>query len=155
MNPDSLSDSASYEKWPVSFSGRDIDTLARKWWQRHPNDPRLRLGKGIVADSVSSLEEILDRSLVELHKPDERATTDLVASLPNAWRSSIQGWATNSPEWAVIWPPSFRKYFAARTWKVAFCASSSTRAYGGRTSCQRHSPIIVSRSPAAFRSVRW
>ncbi len=61
----------------ISFSGQNIDALARKWWQRHPNDPRLRLGKGILADSVSSLEHILDRSLVDLQKPDRRATTDI------------------------------------------------------------------------------
>ena len=61
----------------ISFSGQNIDALARKWWQLHPNDPRLRLGKGILADSVSSLEHILDRSLVELQKPDRRATTDI------------------------------------------------------------------------------
>ena len=36
-------------------SARDIDTLARQWWQRHPNDPRLRLGMAVVADGVESL----------------------------------------------------------------------------------------------------
>ena len=41
-------------------SARDIDTLARQWWQRHPNDPRLRFGKAVVADSVESLQRALD-----------------------------------------------------------------------------------------------
>ena len=41
-------------------SARDIDILARQWWQRHPNDPRLRLGKAVVAENVESLERILD-----------------------------------------------------------------------------------------------
>jgi acyl transferase domain-containing protein/3-hydroxymyristoyl/3-hydroxydecanoyl-(acyl carrier protein) dehydratase len=38
-----------------------IDSLARKWWQRHPNDPRLDRGVAIVADSVESLERRLER----------------------------------------------------------------------------------------------
>lgn len=40
--------------------GVPIDSLARKWWQRHPNDPRLGRGMAIVADSVESLKRRLE-----------------------------------------------------------------------------------------------
>jgi 3-hydroxymyristoyl/3-hydroxydecanoyl-(acyl carrier protein) dehydratase len=33
----------------------DIDRLARQWWQRHPNNPRLKLGTAFVVDGVPSL----------------------------------------------------------------------------------------------------
>ena len=49
-------------------SARDIDALARQWWQRHPNDPRLRLGKAVVADNVDSLERLLDRASQEAQR---------------------------------------------------------------------------------------
>ena len=49
-------------------SARDIDTLARQWWQRHPNDPRLRFGKAVVADSVESLVRTLDLVSSEKHE---------------------------------------------------------------------------------------
>ena len=65
-----------------ALSVRDIDALARQWWQRHPNDPRLRLGKGIVADSVPSLERILDRVVHELHGQEGRAAAARAPLVP-------------------------------------------------------------------------
>ena len=41
-------------------SARNIDALARLWWHRHPNDPKLRLGKAIVADGIESLKQALE-----------------------------------------------------------------------------------------------
>jgi acyl transferase domain-containing protein/3-hydroxymyristoyl/3-hydroxydecanoyl-(acyl carrier protein) dehydratase len=55
-------------------TGGDIDTLARQWWQRHPNDPRLKLGKAIVADSLHQLERSLDIARLENRRQDVAAT---------------------------------------------------------------------------------
>ena len=38
----------------------DIDTLARSWWQTHPNDPHQTLGLAIVAESSADLVRQLD-----------------------------------------------------------------------------------------------
>jgi len=37
-----------------------IDALARQWWRRHPNDPRLRHGLAIVAGGIDSLLQLVD-----------------------------------------------------------------------------------------------
>ncbi len=54
-------------------SGRDIDSLAKQWWQRHPNDPRLRLGKAVVADRVDALQRTLELVSEEKHGQDSRS----------------------------------------------------------------------------------
>ena len=108
-SPDSPSAFRELREMALSFSAQNIDALARQWWQRHPNDPRLRLGKAIVADSVASLEHMLDRGLVELQKPDR--TRDYGHWSPRSqsrWRLFIRAWATNSPGWAVLFRPSGR-----------------------------------------------
>ncbi len=38
---------------------QDIDTLARRWWHRHPGDRRLHLATAIVADGVDTLKDLL------------------------------------------------------------------------------------------------
>ena len=48
-------------------SGLAIDGLARQWWQRHPNDPRLRLGKAVIADNVETLQRTLDLASQQNH----------------------------------------------------------------------------------------
>jgi acyl transferase domain-containing protein/3-hydroxymyristoyl/3-hydroxydecanoyl-(acyl carrier protein) dehydratase len=55
-------------------SGRDIDSLAREWWQRYPNDPRLRLGKAIVGESVEALQRTLELASQENHARDSHDT---------------------------------------------------------------------------------
>ncbi|MGP0066156.1 MAG: acyltransferase domain-containing protein [Isosphaeraceae bacterium] len=39
-----------------------IDSLTRRWWNRHPNDPRLRSGIAIVAGDIESLRRLLERA---------------------------------------------------------------------------------------------
>jgi acyl transferase domain-containing protein/3-hydroxymyristoyl/3-hydroxydecanoyl-(acyl carrier protein) dehydratase len=36
-----------------------VDALAQAWWQRHPNNARLRLGLAIVADRAGMVEDLL------------------------------------------------------------------------------------------------
>ena len=55
-------------------SAQGIDGLAKEWWQRHPNDSRLRLGKAVMADSVETLRRTLDLASQENHAHDSRAT---------------------------------------------------------------------------------
>ena len=43
-------------------SGESIDALARRWWCRHPGDPRLPRALAIVADGPESLRNLLDRA---------------------------------------------------------------------------------------------
>jgi acyl transferase domain-containing protein/3-hydroxymyristoyl/3-hydroxydecanoyl-(acyl carrier protein) dehydratase len=51
----------------ASSNRTTIDALAQQWWQRHPNDPQLRLGTAFVADGVESLTPLLDRASRETH----------------------------------------------------------------------------------------
>ncbi len=39
----------------------EIDSLARAWWQAHPNDPRMTIGVAIVAASTADLVQQLDQ----------------------------------------------------------------------------------------------
>ena len=55
----------------------DISTLARRWWQRYPNDPRLRLGTALVADRVESLQRALDLAIQEQRAQDSHAAVAL------------------------------------------------------------------------------
>jgi 3-hydroxymyristoyl/3-hydroxydecanoyl-(acyl carrier protein) dehydratase/malonyl CoA-acyl carrier protein transacylase len=57
-------------------AGEPIESLARRWWQRHPNDPRLRRGIAIVADGIASLQRCLARA--QQHpgsREDDRVTS--------------------------------------------------------------------------------
>src|SRR5262249_47789635 len=55
-------------------SAESIDTLARRWWRRHPNDPRLRFGLALVAESIDSLRHLLDLA----GQPARRSADDRV-----------------------------------------------------------------------------
>ena len=48
-----------------------IDSLARRWWRRHGNQPRLRRGVAIVACGVESLRRLLDRAGRRANHPEE------------------------------------------------------------------------------------
>jgi acyl transferase domain-containing protein/3-hydroxymyristoyl/3-hydroxydecanoyl-(acyl carrier protein) dehydratase len=54
---------------------RQIDRLARDWWQGHPNNPQLRYGLAIIADGVTSLECMLGLAERRIREelPDESA----------------------------------------------------------------------------------
>ena len=57
-------------------SAADVDALARQWWQRHPNDPRLRLGLAVVAGGIESLTQLLDLARREVEGQKARVTFD-------------------------------------------------------------------------------
>ena len=77
MNPDSLSDSASYERWPSASQVR-ISTL---WHGSGGSFIPMILGSAWAKGSSLTVSrrssDILDRGLVDLQKPDRRATTDI------------------------------------------------------------------------------
>jgi acyl transferase domain-containing protein/3-hydroxymyristoyl/3-hydroxydecanoyl-(acyl carrier protein) dehydratase len=53
-----------------------IDSLARRWWRRHPNDPSLRRGLAIVAGDVESLGSRLELARERIVRPvDDRIPT--------------------------------------------------------------------------------
>ncbi len=51
-------------------SAADIHSFAKLWWQRYPNDPGLRIGMAVVADTVESLLQTLDHIREEKPEPD-------------------------------------------------------------------------------------
>ena len=51
-----------------------LTVLARQWWQQYPNDPRLRFGMAVVADSVKSLARNLDVLSMQKHEQLASAT---------------------------------------------------------------------------------
>ena len=49
----------SWPRWHVMSPPRRPKLLARRWWQRHRNQPRLRSGLAIIADECIALERLL------------------------------------------------------------------------------------------------
>ena len=73
-------------------SGLSIDSLATQWWQRHPNDTRLRLGKAVVADSPRNA-----RANTRSRQPGKsRASIPVPSGFRIGWRLSTPAWETNS-----------------------------------------------------------
>jgi acyl transferase domain-containing protein/3-hydroxymyristoyl/3-hydroxydecanoyl-(acyl carrier protein) dehydratase len=85
------------------FAARDIEMLAREWWQRHPNDPRLRLGKAIVADGRESLRRTLDLAIKEDHGAMTRANLS-PGRLAFVYPGLGNQFAGMGRALAVIWP---------------------------------------------------
>ena len=137
-------------------SERDIDALARQWWQRHPNNPRLRHGKGIVADSVPALERILDRALKELHDQEGRTAASRGPIVPQRLALVYPGlgnqFAGMGRELSAFFPDVLRRQEARN--RLSARAARPIRLVAG-LSCRRYSPTIASRSWAVCRSAPW
>jgi len=88
-------------------SPRDIDSLARRWWQRHRNDSRLRYGRAIVAESVGTLLRLLDQSSDDLHT--QEASASLVPTrLALVYPGLGNQFAGMGRELSALWPEVLR-----------------------------------------------
>ena len=59
-----------------TWSAADVDALARQWWHRHRNDPRLRHGLAVVADGIESLRSFSISRRREVEGQEARVTLD-------------------------------------------------------------------------------
>jgi acyl transferase domain-containing protein/3-hydroxymyristoyl/3-hydroxydecanoyl-(acyl carrier protein) dehydratase len=84
-------------------SPSEIASLARQWWQRHPNDPALQFGLGIVADSVESLLRELD--LVSPEKFRQSAAAPLTSNrLAFVYPGLGNQFAGMGRDLSAVWP---------------------------------------------------
>ena len=124
-----------------------IDAMARRWWRRHPGDPRLPRGLAIVADGVESLRNHL--AAAKRRASDHRDTTPRgVAFVYPGLGNDFEGMGR---ELGLLWPDvlhrqdrengSLRDQLAAEVW------------WTGRL--RARSRITGRRSSARSRSAAW
>ena len=118
------------------FSGEPIDSIARRWWRRHPNDPRLPRGLAIVADDARIARGICSiwrrrhrqdpRDTASLSERDRSISPGLTRrGFRSVWRSSIRAWATTSRGWDGSSASSGPTSSAGRTRRIGYSPRSA------------------------------
>jgi acyl transferase domain-containing protein/3-hydroxymyristoyl/3-hydroxydecanoyl-(acyl carrier protein) dehydratase len=105
------------------FPSEPIDSLARRWWRRHPNDPSLRRGLAVVAEDVESLAPLLELAKQRIVRPvDDRVPITVgsihlpqrdAARMPRRLAFVYPGLGNDfegmGRELSTLWPEIFRR----------------------------------------------
>ena len=148
--------------WARDDRAREIEDLARQWWQSNGNDARHRYGMAIVAHEMESLVRLLGeaqkRAIDGPHDEPKRADDfnriyqgPSLPGTPGRMAFVYPGLGNQYPgmgaSFGVLWPD----VLARKTPRTNSCAINSTPESGGPMMPRTRSTAIASRFSAAFR----